>query len=745
MCDSQKPQYAGVILDQAIGKILDYAIPAELQHTISIGSRVVVPVRNFLGKGTVWELKQTSTAPNIKPLQEIAIEPSVITKDLILLSEWMSYYYASPLYKVLLTVLPKHIRNHEKERMEKTVESLISKEALPALILKLKTRYPAQAAVLEVLLTKKSALPLSLLIKEAKVSAGPVATLVKNNIIAFQQAPKETIEAFDAEYFLSKPKLLSVQQQQSFEKIKNALNESSFSAHLLYGVTGSGKTEVYLQAIELALLQDKGVIFLVPEIALATQTLERLKSRFEEKIAVLHHRLSEGEKKESWHQIHSRKARIIVGARSAIFCPVPNLGLIIVDEEHESSYKQTGDSPCYHARDVAVVRAKFCNATIVLGSATPCLESYQNALLGKYVLSELSQRPDKATMPTVHIIDMKTECDKQKRKALFSDALLSAIKKRLQLGEQSLLLLNRRGYHTSQVCLDCSYTSKCPSCESLLTFHLDENKLTCHLCGYETIPPRHCPSCKSGVPMKFKGAGTELVEKSLYNIFPEARVLRMDADTTKRKGSHETLFKKFRSGKADILVGTQMIAKGLHFPSVTLVGVLNADLTLSIPDFRASETLFQLITQVAGRSGRSDLPGEVIIQTFIPNQPTLLHAAAQDYLSFFKEESDTRKLFTYPPFTHLIKVSLSGTDEAKTLKKAEEARNFLIHKLPSFFEFLPIAPSGHSKLENRYRFQFLIKSAKVLAASSTLLALQHSFRNQDIRISVDIDPSSTFF
>lgn len=245
--------------------------------------------------------------------------------------------------------------------------------------------------------------------------------------------------------------------------------------------------------------------------------------------------------------------------------------------------------------------------------------------------------------------------------------------------------------------------------------------------------------------MKFKGAGTELVEKSLYNIFPEARVLRMDADTTKRKGSHETLFKKFRSGKADILVGTQMIAKGLHFPSVTLVGVLNADLTLSIPDFRASETLFQLITQVAGRSGRSDLPGEVIIQTFIPNQPTLLHAAAQDYLSFFKEESDTRKLFTYPPFTHLIKVSLSGTDEAKTLKKAEEARNFLIHKLPSFFEFLPIAPSGHSKLENRYRFQFLIKSAKVLAASSTLLALQHSFRNQDIRISVDIDPSSTFF
>lgn len=745
MRDSQKPQYAGVILDQAVGKILDYAIPPHLQHSISIGSRVIVPVKTFQGKGTVWELRQTSNVPNIKPIQEIAIEPSVITKDLILLSEWMSYYYASPLHKVLLTVLPKHIRNHEKERTEKTVKSRVSKEELPALILKLKTRYPAQAAVLEVLLTKTAPQPLSLLIKEAKVSPGPIATLLKNNIIAFQNAPKETTEGFDAEYFLSKPKLLSLQQQQSFEKIRGALNDSSFSAHLLYGVTGSGKTEIYLQAIELALLQDKGVIFLVPEIALATQTLERLKSRFEEKIAVLHHRLSDGEKKESWHQIHSRKARIIVGARSAIFCPVPNLGLIIVDEEHESSYKQTGDTPCYHARDVAVVRAKFCNATIVLGSATPSLESYQNALLGKYVLSELSQRPDKASMPTVHIVDMKFECDKQKRKALFSDALLSAIKKRLEIGEQSILLLNRRGYHTSQVCLDCSYTSKCPSCEALLTFHLDENKLNCHLCGYETHPPRNCPSCKSGIPMKFKGAGTELVEKALYNLFPEARVLRMDADTTKRKGSHENLFKKFRSGKADILVGTQMIAKGLHFPSVTLVGVLNADLTLSIPDFRASESLFQLITQVAGRSGRSDLPGEVIIQTFLPKQPTLLHAAAQDYLSFFQEESETRKLFTYPPFTHLIKVALSGTDEAKTQKKAEEARSYLIHNLPSFFEFLPIAPAGHAKLENRYRFQFLIKSAKILAASSTLLALQHSFRNQDVRISVDIDPSSTFF
>jgi primosomal protein N' (replication factor Y) (superfamily II helicase) len=738
-------QYAGIVLDQSIGKILDYSIPLHLQGQVVVGSRVLIPIKNTLQKGTVWLIKKYSDVPGVKEIAEIATSSSVITKDLIKLAEWMSYYYATPLSRILHTILPKHIREHEKERSEIAISPLSSESAAQTLILSLAKKAPKQAAVIEALIGEKEPTPLSRLLKKAKVSRAPVDALLAKGALCAQSVPKEKVCDFEAEYFLSSPKTLSPEQNASFEKVCQGLESNAFSPHLLFGVTGSGKTEIYLQAITKALSQDKGVIFLVPEIALATQTLERLKSRFEERIAVLHHRLSNGERKESWYAIHSRKARIIIGARSAIFCPVPNLGLIIIDEEQENAYKQTGESPYYHARDVAVMRAKLSEATIILGSATPSLESYQNALQNKYILSELTKRPDSATLPAVHIVDMKLESLKQKRRALFSDPLLRAIKKRLQIGEQTLLLLNRRGYHTSQVCPNCSFASKCPHCETLLTFHRQENRLSCHLCSYVQPPARTCPSCKSGVPMKFKGAGTEMAERALQSMFPDSRILRMDADTTRKKDSHESLFKKFRSGKADILVGTQMIAKGLHFPSVTLVGVLDADLTLSIPDFRAAESLFQLITQVAGRSGRSDLPGEVFVQTFLPKGETLLLAAKQDYAAFFKEEAAVREMFGYPPFTHLIKIGLSGPNETEVEKKAQEVRAFLIGALPDFFEILQVAASGHAKIEDQYRFQFILKSKKILAGSSVLSTLGQKFRSGKIRLTIDIDPSSTFF
>ena len=741
----QLPQYAGVILDRAVDKILDYAIPNNLQDKIRVGSRVIIPIQTSTTKGTVWHLSATTTILGIKPILEIAIEPSVLSEDLITLAKWMSAYYATPLYKILKIILPDHIKEHQKQMVEKKVVSLVSKEELSSLALSYQTKFPSRAAVILALLKKGDLISVNNLAKEAKTSVAPINTLVKQNIFSLQEATRDSSPIFEADYFLSPPKNLSTEQMTSFTQIAEDITKNSFATHLIYGVTGSGKTEIYLQAIELALSQDKGIIFLVPEITLATQTIERLRSRFAEKIAVLHYKVTSLERKNDWHKIQSKEVRIIVGARSAIFSPIPNLGLIIIDEEQETSYKQSGGSPYYHARDVAIMRAKFCNAVAVLGSATPSLESYQNALLGKYKLSTLTHRPNTATLPTVHIVDMKEEFLKKKGLTLFSDPLLTAIKKRVKSGEQSLLLLNRRGYHTSQVCLQCSYASKCPHCETLLTFHLDENKLHCHLCGYQIPPPRICPSCKSETPMKFKGAGTEKVEKALYSIFPECRILRMDADTTKKRGSHEMLFKKFRSGKADILVGTQMIAKGLHFPSVTLVGVLNADTTLSIPDFRASEALFQLVTQVAGRSGRSDLPGEVFIQTLSPTQPTLLQAADQNYTSFFKEESEVRQLFDYPPFTHLIKIILTGPDEALTKQKAEEVRASLIQRLPPSFTFLPVAPSGHAKIENRYRFQFLLKSPKVLLASQALLELQARFYHAHIHLAIDIDPSSTFF
>ncbi|MBS0627095.1 MAG: primosomal protein N' [Verrucomicrobia bacterium] len=745
MHPSQKPKYAGIILDRAVDKILDYSIPPHLQDNIEVGSRVVIPVKTSTVKGTVWHLSHETSIPNTKNILEIAIEPSVITKDLISLAKWMSHYYATPLYKILATVLPDHIKAHQKQTIFKKVVSLLPKEELSALALQYQSKAPSRAAILNVLLNKEGFFSVSALAQEAKTSIAPINTLIKQNILSLKESSESNSSNFEAEYFLSPAKKLSDEQQKSLDSIVKDMSNNSFSTHLIYGVTGSGKTEVYLQAIEMALSQDKGVIFLVPEVALATQTLERLKSRFSEKIAVLHHKVGSAEKKNDWHQIQSKKVRIIVGARSAIFSPIPNLGLIIIDEEQENSYKQSGGSPYYHARDVAIMRAKLCNAVAVLGSATPSLETYQNALIGKYTLSTLTHRPNTASLPKVHIIDMKEEFLKQKGNTLFSGPLLSAIQKRLRSGEQSLLLLNRRGYHTSQICLECSYTSRCPHCEVLLTFHLEENKLHCHLCNYIIPPPKICPSCQSSASMKFRGSGTEKVEKALYAIFPECRVLRMDADTTKKKGSHEALFKKFKSGKADILVGTQMIAKGLHFPSVTLVGVLNADTTLSIPDFRASESLFQLVTQVAGRSGRSDLPGEVFIQTLTPTQPTLLQAADQNYTAFFNEEAEIRKLFDYPPFTHLIKITLTGPDETLTRQKAEEVRAFLIQKLPPSFTFLPVAPSGHAKIENRYRFQFLLKSNKILTASQALLELGQRFYHAHIRLHIDIDPASTFF
>lgn len=419
-----------------------------------------------------------------------------------------------------------------------------------------------------------------------------------------------------------------------------------------------------------------------------------------------------------------------------------NLGLIIVDEEHEPSYKQTEESPCYHARDVAVMRGKLCSAAVVLGSATPSMESYHNAKTGKYRLSKLTIRADAANLPTVSLIDMRHEFDKAKGFALFSEPLLSAIEKRLKLGEQTLLFLNRRGYNTSQLCTKCSHSIVCPHCDISLTFHLGENILACHLCDYKLQPPRSCPSCGDSEGLKFKGAGTEKVERALHAIFPEARTLRLDADTTRHKGSHDLLFKQFRSGKADILIGTQMIAKGLHFPSVTLVGVLNADASLNIPDFRASEQVFQLITQVAGRSGRGALAGEVLIQTHLTDHPTILLAKEQDYEGFYAQEIEVRKLFNYPPFTHLAKITFTGTDAEKTLSAAKKLREELIRHLPGSFEIHPAIPCGHAKVKDQFRFQILIKGEKI---PSFLQEIQNKFTQKPIRLSIDIDPLSTYF
>jgi primosomal protein N' (replication factor Y) len=728
--------FASVVLDNALDKALDYSIPLHLAKKIAIGVRVIVPLRSNLRHGTVFDLKPTSEIANIQPIADLASDKALIERDLFQLIHWISKYYGAPLRKTLSLILPPSVRKGMEEKKQLYIKSLVSRPELAALCLK---KSPPQVAVLEVMLKHPGGILLTELLEKSNVSRSPVQTLEKEKILSFQSLEIDRSLLLEAEFFQTKSKQLNVEQKSALDKVRVSLDQNSFETHLLHGVTGSGKTEIYLQAIEHALAQHKSALLLVPEIALTSQTVERLKSRFNRRIAILHHRLSDGERRDTWHRIHSGEIVLVVGARSALFSPLQRLGLIIVDEEHEPSYKQSDDIPCYHARDVAVMRGKFCHATVILGSATPSLESYYNALSGKYTLSELTVRPGHAQHAQVKLIDIRN-----KKINLFSEELLGAIDKRLKIGEQTLIFLNRRGFHTSQQCQLCGHIAECPHCSLSLTFHKGANSLACHLCNYEiSPPPRCCPQCNQPESLKYKGAGTEQVERALHAIFPGTRTLRLDADTTRHKGSHEKLFKQFRAGKADILIGTQMVAKGLHFPSVTLVGVLNADASLQLPDFRATEHVFQILTQVAGRSGRGALSGEVLIQTYQPENPTILHAAAQDYQTFYQEEIETRRFFYFPPFARLVKISFSGISEKETEDMSIKVRQFFIQGLPPTYQIHPVVPCGHAKIKDHYRFQFLIRGS----SSSPVTALYSSIpiKSSKVRMVMDVDPLSTFF
>jgi primosomal protein N' (replication factor Y) len=732
--------FVTVVLDSAVDKALDYAIPPHLLEAAEPGKRVLVPVRGSMRKGMILALKDTSEYAKVHPISEILSEKPVISAELFSLARWMARYYCTPLRKVLSGFLPPVIRKDAPPKTQLFITALLSPKDLLSQCVELRGTHPLQAQVLDILLNAPKGVLLSELLEKAGVSRSPVETLIKKKLLACRPVRIDRSSLDDQEYFQTKAKSLHAEQTEALKKIQTSLDSARFETHLIHGVTGSGKTEIYLQAIEHALRLQKGAILLVPEIALTAQTLERLRSRFAEKIAILHHRLSAGERQDTWHHIRDGRAQIVVGARSALFSPVPNLGLIVVDEEQENSYKQTDEAPCYHARDVAVMRGKLVGATVVLGSATPCLESYHNALSGKYTLSTLKERAGHATLPIVTIVDMKKEFAKAKGYTLFSEPLIDALKKRCSIGEQSLLFLNRRGFHTAQTCTQCAHAIQCPHCDVSLTFHLGNNLLACHLCDYRlSPPPRSCPNCHAQDSLKYKGAGTEMVERALHALLPDVRTLRLDADTTRHKGSHELLFKQFRAGKADVLIGTQMIAKGLHFPSVTLVGVLYADASLNIPDFRAAEQTFQLITQISGRSGRGTLPGEVLLQTHLPDHSTIRHAAHQDFDSFYREELDVRKLFHYPPFTHLAKLTFSGTCPHKTQEAAHTLRRTLIQSLPAQCEIHPVIPCGHAKIKDRYRFQLLIKGPPLGPF------LENLDPPKDVRLLIDIDPLSTYF
>ena len=740
-------QYVSVALDVALDKLLDYSVPPDLDQQVKPGMRVEVPVRNQAQKGYIVAVKETASFSSVRPISKILSDGELITPQLFELALWMSKYYCTPLRQILKTLLPASVRGDMQHKQQLYVMRKKTREELKEYCEKIRNKYPAQAEILDVMLMIRKGILLTELLEESECSRSSVDALVKKGLLEIDIVRVDRSPLIDEEYFKTKPKVLNEEQRSALQKMSQSLTESRFETHLLFGVTGSGKTEVYMQAIEQALQQGKGTLMLVPEIALTAQTIERFRSRFDHKIAILHHRLSQGERFDEWHKIHRGESSIVIGARSAIFSPVQNLGLIIVDEEHEQSYKQSDEQPCYNARDIAVMRGKMSNSTVILGSATPSLESFYNVACKKYTLSKLTVRPDTVRMPAITIVDMKREFEKAQGFTNFSEKLIDGIKKRTEQGEQTILFLNRRGYHTTLICQACNETVKCQHCDVAMTFHLGDNSLSCHLCGFNrTPPPQQCPGCRHANPLKYRGVGTELIEKNLHALFPGIRSLRIDADTTRHKGSLQKLLKAFSAGKADVLIGTQMIAKGLHFPSVTLVGVLNCDTSLNIPDFRASETVFQLITQVAGRAGRGERAGEVILQTSLPDNATIRLAAEGDYEKFFEAELDVRRLFNFPPFTQMVKVAFSGAQQRETFAYAENVRQWLMARLGMAFEWHAVIPAGHAKVKSQYRFQFLIRGTNAYPLHHAMEELRQSGKlSSKIKMRIDVNPASTFF
>ncbi|QCX22892.1 primosomal protein N' [Enterococcus faecium] len=500
---------------------------------------------------------------------------------------------------------------------------------------------------------------------------------------------------------------LNAEQKNAVEQIITAGQQQKDQVFLLEGITGSGKTEVYLQAIADVLSENKTAIMLVPEIALTPQMVERFKGRFGESVAVLHSGLSQGEKYDEWRKIEREEAQVVVGARSAIFAPLKNIGLIIIDEEHESSYKQD-ETPRYHARDLAIWRSKYHHCPIVLGSATPSLESRARAQKGVYQLLQLNHRAKAAAqLPAIEIVDMREEFQNH-RTSTFSANLQEKIQNRLDKKEQTVLLLNRRGYSSFVMCRDCGFVLPCPNCDISLTLHMDTRSMRCHYCGHEEPIPNRCPNC-GGNKIRYYGTGTQKVEEELRELYPQARILRMDVDTTRRKGAHEQILQKFGAKEADILLGTQMIAKGLDFPEVTLVGVLNADTSLNLPDFRSSEHTFQLLTQVSGRAGRAEKAGEVVIQTFNPQHHAIELAKKQNYEQFYQQEMHVRHRGGYPPYYFTVKITASHPEEQVAAKKIFQIANQLKEVLSPQSLLLGPTPSMILRVKNRYYYQLIIK------------------------------------
>ncbi|GGJ86423.1 primosomal protein N' [Lentibacillus kapialis] len=795
---------AKVIVDVPAGSInqtFDYEIPERFQEMLRPGMRVIVPFGSRKVMGYVVARTGESDFDHLKELIDILDLTPILTPELLDLGKWLAEETISLYITAFQAMLPQVLKaNYKKELERLTTESLseqlevlfagrdfISYEELGnagvsfyqvqkaiqagdiAVHYQVKSRVtkkhitflkPArevylleealqdmsnkakkQQEILAFFIERPEEIELNYILKKFGTTRAVINALQNKNLLTALKKEVYRNPHDDQAFEKTAALTLTKQQQKALKPVRQHIHEDRHDVFLLHGVTGSGKTEIYLQAIQDVIDKGEEAIVLVPEISLTPQMVRRFKGRFGSNVAVLHSALSHGEKYDEWRRVHRKEVQVVVGARSAVFAPFENLGIIIIDEEHENSYKQE-DQPRYHARDVAIHRGENHQCPVILGSATPTLESYARAQKGVYQLTTLNKRTNDKAMPEVNIVDMRDELHAGNR-SMFSRSLKDNMEERIKRGEQIVLLLNRRGYSTFVMCRECGHVKECPHCDIALTFHKYNNRLKCHYCSFEEPMPMYCPSCSSDL-IRFFGTGTQRIEESLTQLIPEARVLRMDVDTTRRKGAHEKLLTQFANKEADILLGTQMIAKGLDFENVTLVGVLTADSMLNLPDFRSSEKTFQLLTQVSGRAGRHELPGEVIVQTYTPEHYSIEMASHYNFIQFYQHEMKVRKKFQYPPYVFLALITVSHQNHVTAVQTTQKIVKTLRTYVGEDTVILGPSPSPISRVKDRYRWQCMVKYKQEPQLRTLIYKIIRQFdeemRKDDLQISADMQP-----
>lgn len=707
---------------QNVDRVFDYLVPEHLIPSIKVGVRVLVPFGKQNLEGFILEIK-TNSDRELKEIYSILDKDVILNDELLLLGKEIQNTTLSTLISAYQVMLPKALKAKAGVTISKkyqTFYEIKDKEYIPSSL--------AQRKILE-LFSEAKIISRKVLLE---ISSSALSTLLEKGVLS---EIKE--EDYRMKYDIKRDtkKVLTKAQQNVVDSV---LNDQRHVPFLLFGVTGSGKTEVYMQIIEKVLKKGKTAIILVPEISLTPQMIEQFSNRFGNQIAALHSALSEGEKYDEWRRIARGEANIVIGARSAIFAPLKNIGIIIMDEEHSDSYKQGDKNPRYHARDIAIWRGKYHSCPVLLGSATPSLESMARAQKGVYELVTLQERVNGKMLPEVEIIDMNQE---SKRSSYhITNTLLKNLNDCIKRGDQAILFLNRRGFSTFVTCKNCSEVIKCPNCDITLTYHKSNKMLRCHYCGYATPLPKECPKCHEN-SLSDLGVGTEKIEEELHILLPSVKVLRMDVDTTSKKGAHKKMIDAFRNHEYDILLGTQIVAKGLDFSDVTLVGVINADTSLNIPDFRSSENTYSLLSQVAGRSGRSSKTGKVLIQTFNPDHYAISFVKHHDYLGFYNEEMKIRKRLGYPPFYFLCYLKISGKEADYLFQESLKIKRSLERNL-QYTTILGPTTLAVFKVNNIYRYGIILKYKKEDMLYDILLKIQNHYKNNHkIKVDIDFNPS----